>query len=116
MAMSIFVRYVKPCLLCMITGILGKKYLDLFNNLFNLQKSDTHQTLPSFLGMMTVGNTHSLLGTCSKTPLLMRWFSHWDEQTTPHNARLCVIENETQLQYITAYDDIVPGIAAGKGT
>ena len=47
--MSILAMDLNPCLLCIISGILGRKYLGLFSNLLSFLKSLTHLTLPSFL-------------------------------------------------------------------
>ena len=73
--MAIFVKNLNPCLLFTISGILGRKYLGLFNNLFSYQKPLTQWTLPSFLGIINVGEIHLLQWLCSSTPLSMGWLS-----------------------------------------
>ena len=65
----------KPCLRCIISGILGRKYLGLFRSLLSFLKSLPQQTLPSFLGIINVENAHLLRDMFSRTSLFMRWLS-----------------------------------------
>ncbi len=44
-------------------------------NMFNWRKSLIQHTLPSFLGKMNEGNTHSLSCCAARTPILTRWSS-----------------------------------------
>ena len=51
-----------PLLLCIISNILGRKYLGLFRSLLSFLKSLNNLTLSFLLKMMNIGNAHLLLG------------------------------------------------------
>ncbi len=64
-----------PLRLFRMSPIMGSGSWFLFAILFNSLKSLTQRTLPSFLGVIKVGDAHSLAHWGDNTPILTRWFN-----------------------------------------
>ena len=70
--MSSFVKKAYPGRRFRISWIIGRGYCLLLTTLFNSGKSLTQWTLPSFLGVIKVGEAHSLAPYGCKTPISQR--------------------------------------------
>ncbi len=64
--MSNLVKNLYPLCLLRISHMIGSGYCFLLAPLFNSRKSLTQRTLPSFLGVINVGEAHSLKGITDK--------------------------------------------------
>jgi hypothetical protein len=67
--MSNLVKNLYPLRLRKISHMIGSGYCFLLTTLFNSRKSQTQWTLPSFWGVINVGQAHSLAPCGDKTPI-----------------------------------------------
>ncbi len=70
--MSILVKILYPERLLRIFWMIVREYRLRLTTLFDSLKSLTQQTLPSFLGVIKVGDAHSLAPCGRKTPISQR--------------------------------------------
>jgi hypothetical protein len=70
--MSNLVKNLYPLCCCKISHMIGVGYYFLLTALFNSHKSLTQWTLPSFLGVINVGETHSLAPCGDKMPIFTK--------------------------------------------
>jgi hypothetical protein len=67
--MSNLVKNLYPLCSCKISHMIGSGYCFLLTALFNSCKSLTQQTLPSFWGVIKIGEAHSLAPCSDKMPI-----------------------------------------------
>ncbi len=73
--LACFVKNLYPECLRKISAIIGNGYCLPLMTLFNWRKLLIQRTLPSFLGLINEGDTHSLSCCGARTPILTRWLS-----------------------------------------